>query len=681
MLRSAVGASATAAVLLLFALTGWGEPGLAAPPAQSIPKPLLDLLLVTLDTTRADAVSPEAAGVTPNLERLAAGGIRFSNAYSTVPTTFSAHASMMSGLLPAGHGVHENGRHLRDSVPLLAERLRDKGYATAAFVSGFPLQRQFGLARGFELYDDAFGAEKNERDARATTDLALAWLAAPSGRPRFLWVHYYDPHEPYEPPEPFRSRFASDPYRGEVAYMDRELGRLASGFESGSRRGFRIAVVADHGEGRGDHGEALHGNLLYQGVMRVPLVVAGDGIAPAVRSDAVSIRQIRDTFLEWAGDPVAGALSAPKGDVVLGEAMQPYLDFRWQPQVMAVNGTKKLIRSGRFEIYELADDPGELRDLAGVVSPDRNLAKAVADYPLPAADARSGDDLGEEERRRLASLGYIASSGAPSAVPPNAPRAAEMTDLFAELDGASRDYATGDYAAAVPRFRRILERDPGNLMAAIRLAVCQSSLGQDEAALASFARARSIDPASSEAKLHLAVHHLKQRRPAIAEPLFEQVLAMEADRLIAIDGLAGIRARQGRLAEAAELYERAISLSRSPAPFLVVLSRVRAQMGDARSAIAALERARTELGPEFKNDLELGALYLAVGRNVEARDELDRVPVSHPGYAMALFHRAQVSVLLQEPDRAERVRAALAGADARTRALIANERLFADLLP
>ena len=666
------------ALFLLLGLPASGAPA-AEPPSSS--KRLPDLLLVTLDTTRADAVSPEAAGVTPNLERLAARGVRFTNAYSTVPTTFPAHASMMSGLYPAGHGVHENGRHLRPGVPLLAERLREKGYATAAFVSGYPLEGQFGLARGFDLYDDAFSGKSNERDAKATTDLALSWLASTSGRQRFLWVHYYDPHEPYAPPEPFRTRFAKDPYRGEVAYMDRELGRLLAAFESDARRGVRIAVLADHGEGRGDHGEALHGNLLYQGVMRVPMVIAGNGIAPAVRSDAASIRQIHDTLLEWAGDTAAGSLSAPKGDVVLGEAMQPYLDYRWQPQVMAVDGARKLIRSGRFELYDLAADPGELRDLAATGSPDRRLAKAIADYPLPGAEVRSGDALGEEERRRLASLGYIASEGAPAAVPANAPRAAEMTALFTELDAASRAYADGDYAGAAPRFGRILERDPGNLMAAIRLGICHSSLGHDEEALASFARAAKIDPASSEAKLHLAVHHLKQQRPARAAPLFEQVLAVEPDRLIAIDGLAGIRAREGRLADAAALYERAIPLSRSSAPFLVALSRVRAQMGDAPAAIAPLERARSELGPEFRNDLELGALYLAAGRNEEARDALDRVPVSHPGYAMALFHRAQVSVLLAEPDRAERVRAALAGGDARTRELIAKERLFANLLP
>ena len=190
-----------------------------------------------------------------------------------------------------------------------------------------------------------------------------------------------------------------------------------------------------------------------------------------------------------------------------------------------------------------------------------------------------------------------------------------------------------------------------------------------------------IDPASSEVKLFLALHHFRERRDRLAEPLFEQVLAAQADRLPALEGLAGIRARQGRLPEAAALYERAIPLAGSPAPILIVLSKVRMGMGDTPAAISALERARVEQGAEFRDFLELGVLYLAARRTVEARDALDRVPPSHPGYPMVLFKRAQVSVLLNEPERAERVRAALAGADATTRGLIANERLFASLLP
>jgi len=683
--RGALLAFAPWAILLL----GCGEAPLpvAADPAAA-PSALPSLLLVTLDTTRADALSPEAlSGTTPNFAALAARGIRFTNAYTTVPTTFPAHASIMSGLYPAGHGVHENGRSLDGRVPLLAERLRAKGFATAALVSGYPLERRFGLDRGFELYDDDFGPGGNERSAALTTDRALAWLASSRDRPLFLWVHYYDPHEPYAPPEPFRSRFAADPYRGEIAYMDAELGRLLAAFEStASGTGYRSVVVADHGEGRGDHGEALHGNLLYQGVMRVPLVLSGSGLAAGVRTDAVSVRQIRDTFLAWAGDSGAGSLaeapSAPASAVpVLGEAMQPFLNYRWQPQIMAVDGRTKVILSGTLELYDLVEDPGEKHDLAGSKSPDRALAAAVADYPLPVGappdgSPRDGGGVGEEERKRLASLGYIASDGPPAATHANAPRAAAMTHLFDELDGASRAFAREDYASAARLFRRILDDDPGNLMAAVRLAVAESFLGHDRAALDAFAFALRLDPDSIEARHYLALHHLKAGRTDLAEPALEQVIAAQPDRLAALEGLASLRARQGRLSEAASLFERAATLSRSPGPLLAELGLLRMALGETLPAIAALERARAEQGSGFRQDLELGVLYLAANRTADARDALDRVPPSHAGYPMALFKRAQASVLLDEPDRADRIRAALAHADATTRPLILRERLF-----
>lgn len=654
-------------------------------PAAPPPRP--SLLLVTLDTTRADAVAPEAdAAITPSLAALAARGVRFSQAYATAPATLPSHTSMLTGLYPAGHGVHENGRRLSDRIPLVAERLRELGYHTAAFVSGFPLERPFGLARGFERYDDEFGGGKVERSSRETTDRALAWLAAVDPRPRFLWVHYYDPHEPYAPPEPFRSRFPADPYQGEVAAMDEQLGRLLAGFEGArGRHETRIVVAADHGEGRGDHGERLHGNLLYQGVLRVPLVLAGNGIEPGTRADPVSLRQIHATLLGWAGEPVDGGLLSPAGGPVLGEAMQPFLNYRWQPQVMAVAGRQKLIRSGRLELYDVAADPKEEHDLTGQVPPDRALLKAVAEYPLPGQGgggaAPPAAPAGEEERKRLASLGYLVSGETPKAVPANAPRAADMTPLFAELDASSLAFSEERYASAARSFERILARDPGNLMTAVRLAVCWSLLGKEKAALATFERAARIDPGSIEVSHYLAMHHLKSGKDEAAAPLFEAVLKAQPDRLTAIEGLAKIRARQGRLAEAAALLERSVPLCRDPGTRLVEAGLLRMQLGETGPAIAMLEEARGSQGAAFRRNLELGVLYLAARRLEDARAALDRVPPDDPAAAMALFKRAQVAVLLGEPDSRERVRAAVVHADPTTRPLIAGERLFAGLAP
>ncbi len=649
-----------------------------APATAETPRPWI--LLLTLDTTRADAVAPEGdPATTPALAALAARSLRFSQAYATAPMTLPSHASMLTGLYPAGHGLHENGRRLRDGIALVPERLHALGYATAAFVSGYPLERQFGLARGFDQYDDDFSGGV-ERSAAATVDRALAVLDPAESRPLFLWVHLYDPHEPYVPPEPFRSRFADDPYLGEIAAMDAALGRLIEAFENRAASApTRLLVAADHGEGRGDHGETLHGNLLYQGVMRVPLFLAGSGIEPGLRADPVSLRQVAATLLSWAGEPAGNPLTATATGPVLGEAMQPFLQYRWQPQVMAVEGALKVISAGRTEIYDLATDPSEVRDLAGSVELPRSLRAALREYPLPLAGGAAPEDaLDAEQRKRLASLGYIASEGTPR-LRRNAPRPADMTGLYHDLDVGSRRFVEERYHEAIPLFERVLAADPGNLMVAVRIGVAESALGRDQQALEHFARAQRLDPESLDVRHYLAMHHLRYGRVERAAPLFEAVLAGLPDKLPALRALAGIRARERRGEEAAALYERAARIARDPELDLLSLGELYMAAGATEPAIDAYERARAAQGPNFDHDLELGVLYLAGRRFEAARGALDRVPADHPEAAMALFKRAQVAVLLGEPDAPARVAAARRQADATTRPLIENERLFAGL--
>ena len=655
-------------------------PGGGAPPGAAPPS----ILLVTLDTTRADSVGFEsAAAETPHLDRLAARGVRFAHAYATAPETLPSHASMLTGLYPPEHGVHVNADALAAGRPLLAERLRARGYATAAFVSGAPLGRRFGLARGFDHYDDDFGPGAAERPAAATADRALEWLGRVAAGPVFLWVHFYDPHDPYDPPEPFRSRFRHDPYLGEIAAMDRELGRLLDGFRAHAGGGaVRVLVAGDHGEGLGDHGEPRHGDLLYQGVMRVPLVAAGDGVAGGgVVAHPVSVRRVFDTVLSWAGERRPGALVPLPGappETVLGEAMRPLLHYGWQPQVMAIAGTTKAIRAGGVEVYDVAADPAEAHDLAGRAGLPAELRRPLSDYPLPPGDRGGGPALAGEELEKLASLGYAGWRWrAPRR--DDAPRPRDMTHLFDDLELGSRLFVRGEYRLAIPVFARVLEEDPHNLTVALRLAVAHSGLGHDLEALAWFRRARAIAPGSADVDHYLALHHLRAGRPAEAEPLLERVLAASPDRLPAIEALAGIRERQGRTDEAVRLLERAVALEPRPAANLIRLGDLRMARGETDAAIAAFERTRAIEGDEFPRDLELGVLYLAARRLAEAAETLDRVPPDHPGYPMALFKRAQVSVLLGEPDRARRVRLAAERADPTTRELIENEPLFRDL--
>lgn len=636
------------------------------------------ILLVTLDTTRADAIGPEAKNVeTPSFNALVPLGMRFRAAYCAVPQTLPSHTSMMTGLYAGGHGVHENARHLADTTPLLAERLHAAGYKTAAFISAFALAKRFGLARGFDVWDEDFGANRAERNAQETTERALAFLRQPSSQPLFIWVHYWDPHYPYTPPEPFRTKYAKDPYYGEVAFMDQQLGRLVAAFQR-AQKPVAMIFVGDHGEGLGEHGEQQHGNLMYQATMHVPLLLVGPGVKPGTSDPPVSTRRIFHTILDWAGIDATNTLrTAGNEKVVAAEAMKAFLDYGWQPQVMAVEGTRKAILAGSLEVYDVVADPGETHNLAPQASLSREQRATLRDYPIPslteAANANAPGDA--EERKKLASLGYVTADVKP-VVRKDAPRPADMAPLFPILDEAAALFVREEYAKSIPLLEEILAKDPHNLDAALRLATAQSALGHDREAVAAFERAQAIAPDSPDVRTYLALHYARTSEWKKGEPMLEQVLAQSPDKVPAIEALESIREREGRVPEAVTLLQKLYTLRAPSGAELAHLGILAMQAGQTNAALDAFEKARAAQGAAFQNDLELGVLYLAEHRFPEARDALDRIPPSHPDYPMVLFKRAQVAVLLHEPDAPARIEAAKQHANAMTRELIARERLF-----
>jgi choline-sulfatase len=664
----------------------------APPPAA--PRP--SILFVTLDTTRADAAGPEAVGVTtPSFNALATRGRRFRWAYAAVPQTLPSHTSMLTGLYPAGHGVHENARHVADNQPLLSERLRAAGYRTAAFVSSFALARRFGLARGFDVYDDELPGGRPERTAQETTDRVIEFLREPGvgGRgsekppasysrpptpeaPLFLWVHYYDPHYPYTPPEPFRSRYPKQPYYGEVAAMDEQLGRLAAAFEQQVKGPIAVILVGDHGEGLGEHGEQQHGDLLYQATMHVPLVLIGPRVSSGVSNAPVSTRRIFHTILDWAGVDSANSLLKNDAEVVVGEAMKPFLDYGWQPQVMAVDGNRKAILAGKLEVYDVVADPGETHDLAAGANLSRQSRAALQEYPIPSVDAQqSASNLSSEEQRKLAALGYVSSVAKP-VIRADAPRPADMAPMFPILDEAARLFVHEQYAQAIPLLEQILVKDPHNLDAALRLATAHSALGHEQAAFAAYRRAEVIAPNSPDVRTYMALHYARTSEWPKAVPMLERIVAESPDKVPALEALALLRERQGQIEDAVRLRQKVYSLRSPTAADLTRLGEMQMALGQTAPAIDSFEKARALQGAAFKHDTELGVLYLASQRFDDARTALDRVAPSDPNYSMALFKRAQVSVLLHEPDAAAHIAAARAHTDSTTRDLIARERLF-----
>lgn len=647
---------------------------------QAPPPPPPWILLVTLDTTRADAMNPTR---TPAFEAIAKAGRRFTRAHATVPETLPSHTSMMTGLYPGGHKVHENGRFLTGGHPVLAEELKKAGYNTGAIVSAFVLARRFGLSRGFDVYDDEMPEAVNERGAAATTDRALAHLKAlGTDKPAFLWTHYFDAHAPYAPPEPHLTAAGGQPYLGEVAFADAQMGRLITAFKAAAAAAGReaaIIVTSDHGEGLGDHGEAQHGNLVYQSTMHVPLAVAGPGVTPGDEDTPVSTRRIFHTIMDWAGLSTPESLRAPeiKSEVVLGEAMKPYLQYGWQPQIMALEGHQKAILAGPTEVYDLKADPSESTDLKTAATLPASMRTAMDDYPVPSlsAPAPSSSPIDAEAKQKLASLGYVSATTAPT-VRKDAPRPVDMAHLFPVIDEASGLFVRQRYAQVIPLLNTILASDPNHLDATMRLATAYSSLGKDAQALAAFKRAQTLAPESPDVKLYLALHHAKGPRWPQAVPILESILANSPERLPALETLAMLREREGKAAESLALSRRVFALRPPTAVEAMRFGRLAMSLGQTEHAIWGYERAREGQGAAFVNDLELGVLYLAARRLEDARQSLDRIPSSHPDYPMVLFKRAQVSVLLNEPDKDARIAAARRLADATTRALIANEKLF-----
>jgi arylsulfatase A-like enzyme/Tfp pilus assembly protein PilF len=481
------------------------------------------VLLVTLDTTRADHLGCFGAefASTPHLDALAQSGVRFDQAISPAPLTLPTHASIFTGLVPRRHGVRNNASFRLGAEPaVLAEALRRHGYRTAAFVSSAVLDRITGLDRGFEHYDDtvrvgpreAFNHE--ERAASQTNDAVFAHLDR-LDEPFFLWVHYFDPHLPYVPPEPFRARFPDRPYDGEIAFMDDRFGDLLDTIRS-KVPALLVVVAGDHGESLGEHGENAHGIFVYQATQRVPLIMAGPGLPPGkVVGDPVGLVDLAPTVLDLLGLPplpdIDGRSVAP---LVRGEerppanyeleSLFPTYAYGWLPVRGLVRDRFKLVRSSVSELYRLDVDPDEKTDLAraeeeiaGSMAEDLGALTDGDEPPAPAPDP----DLAEH-RHRLEALGYVSGGDAPGDGEAIDPR--DGVAWIADLEAGRKAYQTGNPAEGIVPLKRLLSRNPRNVPALLALAMCYLGTGQVARAVEADRRALEIRPDDDLVHFNLA---------------------------------------------------------------------------------------------------------------------------------------------------------------------------------
>ncbi|MEQ8765964.1 MAG: sulfatase-like hydrolase/transferase [Planctomycetota bacterium] len=566
--------------LLLMILLAASSCGSSEEPGRST-----SVLLVTLDTIRTERLGcyGRSNAGTPHLDRLAGSGVLFDQAYTVAPITLPAHASILTGTTPVQHRVRDNrGFRVAGELTTLAEILQDAGFATGAFLGAFPLSAKFGLDQGFDHYDDDWSRsggtrfEFPERPAEEVVAAATQWIAEQDG-PFFAWVHLFDPHEPYLPPPPFDSQYRSDPYQGEVSYLDHCLGRLLDAVGSD----VMIVVVGDHGEGLGDHGERNHVSLVYNSTVRVPLILAGPGIPNGKRTvTTVTTVDILPTLTgllgletprDAAGRSLAEAWSGGADDrTAYFETHWPPLQQGWSALEGVVRGRWKLIEApgaSEVELFDIRNDPREQTDVAEqypkIVRELRSrLEELRSRKPLTASSEQAASPEDIEALRRL---GYVQSAAPPAATGAH-PK--ERIGLLTDLASAMAQIEAGRYEAALQTLDRmalaypgslgiheyrslaLLElgrQDPSRLAEAIaelrvvlshtpnapllwrRLADAQHLSGDEKAAALSLMQSLRYDPSSTEVAVQASQLALEAADVALALDVFELVDPGEPD--------------------------------------------------------------------------------------------------------------------------------------------------------
>lgn len=541
---------------------------------DSPPRPRVSGVLITLDTTNVralDMYGPDRK-ITPNLVAFAGESVIFDKAHTVAPITLPAHTSMLTGLYPLRHGVRDNGlMALSEDATTLAEIASEAGCETAAFVAARVLSRPFGIAQGFDVFDEPINDPNTsvvkhivERRAPEVTNRALEWLRNRDGeRPFFLWVHYFDPHDPYEPEPQFLEMADGRSYFGEVAAMDHEVGRLLDalrrdvGFEN-----CVIGVVADHGEALYRHGEPTHTALIYEDTMHVPFLLRfPDGRRAGQRSqEIVSVVDVFPTFLDemgLAGPSGLDGLSlasagVPEDRGVFLESYSGFLNYGWSPLTSWLDARGKYVHSSKPEFYDLAADPGEksnLIDQEGVeVTSYRQAIRELS--ALPRLDVVGDVKLSAERLRELRALGYAAAGDVDSEIldpldPTELPAPIDRIEAHAALSNAlAAIYSGGDRNQAIELMLEIVTENPNNMYAQETLGGVLMETGRfDEAQI-----------------------------------LFEGLVARGKERFPFLASLGWLHARQGNLKESVRYYERAMELRPEEAQLEKQLDQVRKRL-------------------------------------------------------------------------------------------------------
>jgi arylsulfatase A-like enzyme/thioredoxin-like negative regulator of GroEL len=661
--RAALWPFLAAAAVIIAAILAWiflGPPQSPARKAgrlwarQGVEKP--NVVLVTMDTTRADHLPAYGytSVTTPTLDALARRGVVFEQAATATPLTLPAHSTIMTGMYPTYHGVRVNGNTaLSDEQTTLAEVLAGRGYRTGAFIGAFVLDGRWGLKQGFEHYDDQFDLKKYkhldlgevQRPGNEVTDAALAWLEGQKANPFFAWIHLYDPHVPYAPPEPFASEYGrrgpAGLYDGEIAFMDTQIGRVMAWLEANGLAGKTLIVlVGDHGESLGAHGEGTHGYFVYDCVLHVPFLVATPfaGLQGKRVASQVSTADVFPTILDLVnvalpakaqGRSLVPLMFDPtkRDDVpAYGESMAPNLQFGWSALHALRTARYKYIDAPKAELYDLGRDADEQTNLLAQIPDVARRMKGELDKLMAAtsigAPTPQAANLDKDTMERLSALGYVgAPVSARKAAGGSGPQAdpKDKLPVFNAVTGAGEMILNEKYAEAAAALESALREEPAIPQALLLLATCYVELGRAEEAKAKLDILLKDDPESVQALISLANILLDEGKKEDVIALCKRTLSVDDKNTQAYTLIGEVYLEEENYLEALPYLEKAIETQPK-------ITRTRLTLAACLVGAKQYGRAEGELKTVIQDSAKfplahynLGLLYEEQGRLEEAR--------------------------------------------------------------
>ena len=634
-----------------------------------------NVILLTLDTLRADHLACYGYSDvrTPNIDSLARRGVLFEQAVTNSPLTLPAHCSILTGMYPTYHGVRINGNTaLNDEQMTIAEVLSAQDYQCGAFIGAFVLDGRWGLKQGFQHYDDQFDLKKYkhidlgavQRPGNEVIDAALDWLEEQKSTPFFAWIHLYDPHTPYEPPEPYLSEYGprglAGLYDGEIAFMDEQIGRCLSWLEdNGLDESTILILVGDHGEGLGSHGEGTHGYFIYDYAIHVPLIIVTPfEVLGGVRvSSQVRVVDIFPTLMEIAavippaethGRSLLPLMFRPQkkeDGFAYAESMSPNLQFGWSSLHSLRTTQYKYIDTPKAELYDLTRDPGEhtnlLRQYPDIAREMKDTLDRLMEETSRGAPTPQAANLDKETIEKLSALGYI---GAPVATKKASGEAGPLADpkdkfpVFQAITAAGAMVLEQKYSEAVVKLESALQEEPMIPQALLVLSACYVELGRTEEAKAKLDLLLKENPENIPALISMANILLEERKDEDVIALCKQALSLDERNSQAQMLIGEIYLGQLKYSEALPYLEKGVDIQPK-------VTRSRLTLGACLLGFKQYDRAEKELkqvvqeAPKYPLALfNLGLLYEETGRLEEARAAYTEEVANYPGEFKARFN-------------------------------------------